>query len=137
MAKIFQWLSWIMGLIASIFVVVAYSTPLFVSYGNSYNYLSAMGSVTGLLVLLVAICGICIAIFFRRREARLTGHAMSLVAGVFILCSIGQLELFESNSGTSLYEYEYSFVIAAGVLVLVFSGIGLLYEWLDYRSELK
>lgn len=139
MTKILQFVSWILGLIGAIFFVVSLSAPLFYSAdGMEYCYLNVVNSTASYFLFVSIIAGMSLAIFCRRREARLLGYALTLSSSIYYLLTIKMIDMFrKTNTLLIAHEYEYSFIVSAGVIVIVFSGIGLLYEWLDFRSELK
>lgn len=139
MAKMLQFVSWLLGLIGAIFFVVSLSVPLFYSTeGMEYYYLNVVNSTASYFLFVIVIAGMSLAIFCRRREARLLGYALTLSSSIYYLFTIEALNLFrKTNASLSIHEYEYSFIVCAGVMTIVFSSIGLMYEWLDFRSELK
>ena len=115
MRGILKILSQLLAFVSMILFVVSILLPLYTSSsGKSIIYYNQIVNPLIPFFLIVAVlCGLSLAIFCRRREARLFGYA-----------------LVETPYGIPC-------LVASGVMLLIFAFVGVLYEYLDFRNEVK
>lgn len=84
-----------------------------------------------------SIMWIIISYFCRRREARLFGYALTIASAIYYLSTLSIV--FNYHTGISLVKTPYGIpcLVASGVMLLIFAFIGVLYEYLDFRNEVK
>lgn len=88
-------------------------------------------------LIVAVLCGLSLAIFCRRREARLFGYALTIASAIYYLSTLSIV--FNYNIGISLVKTPYGIpcLVASGVMLLIFAFVGVLYEYLDFRNEVK
>lgn len=139
MRGILKILSQLLAFVSMILFVVSILLPLYTSSsGQSIIYYNQIVNPLIPFFLIVAVlCGLSLAIFCRRREARLFGYALTIASAIYYLSTLSIV--FNYHTGISLVETPYGIpcLVASGVMLLIFAFVGVLYEYLDFRNEVK
>lgn len=136
MQKVLKVLSLIIGLTSSIVFTLSVFMPVLYTSSSFYFYCDVMGKYFQLIIMVVMFIGLSLSVFFMRRQTRLLGYAIVLSTSIYYLSTVYQIQNY--HIGISMTPYAgNSIIIAASVLLLVFVIIGLLYEYSDYRNEMK
>ena len=139
MRGILKVLSQLLAFVSMILFVVSILLPLYAlpSGKSPIYYNQIVNPLIPFFLIVSVLCGLSLAIFCRRGEARLFGYALTIASAIYYLSTLSIV--FNYYTRFSLVETPYGIpcLVASGVMLLTFAFIGVLYEYLDFRSEVK
>ena len=139
MRGILKILSQLLAFVSMILFVVSILLPLYAlpSGKSPIYYNQIVNQLIPFFLIVAVLCGLSLAIFCRRREARLFGYALTIASAIYYLSTLSIV--FNYYTGDSLVKTSYGIpcLVASSAMLLIFAFVGVLYEYLDFRNEVK